>query len=92
MKTSTYKMAVVQLTAQNFVACQNACETVFEMFETVFDDVTVWCALLRVGIIGPYIFEENEVPVSVNCNCYVNMIKEIFLPNLDEIDVGNKWL
>jgi hypothetical protein len=40
------------------------------------EGVTVWCALSRVGIIGPYFFEENEVAVTVNSDRYVNMIED----------------
>ncbi|KAL1488966.1 hypothetical protein ABEB36_014749 [Hypothenemus hampei] len=53
--------------------------------------VTVWCALSRVGIIGPWFFEENERAVSVTSDRYVRMIQEFFLPALNEMDVGNVW-
>lgn len=36
--------------------------------------VTVWCALSRFCIIGPYFFEENGVTVTVNSQRYVHML------------------
>ena len=45
--------------------------------------VTVWCALSRVGTIGPWFFEENEQAVSVTSDHYVDMINELFLPTLN---------
>lgn len=53
--------------------------------------VTVWCALSRVRIIGPWFFEENERAVSVTSDRYVEMIQEFFLPTLNEMDVGDVW-
>lgn len=53
--------------------------------------VTVWCAISRVGIIGPWFFEENGLTVSVNANRYVNMLQEFFLPTLNEMNVGEIW-
>ncbi|KAL1497172.1 hypothetical protein ABEB36_008172 [Hypothenemus hampei] len=53
--------------------------------------VTVWCALSRVGIIGPYFFEENEVAVTVTSARYLNMIQNFFLPNLNERGLGDIW-
>lgn len=53
--------------------------------------VTVWCAVSRVGIIGPYFFEENERTVTVNAARYTEMINGFFLPNLAEMDVGDVW-
>ncbi|PNF42004.1 hypothetical protein B7P43_G12994 [Cryptotermes secundus] len=43
------------------------------------DKVTVWCALSRVGIIGPYFFR------------YMDMIKNFFEPALEEMHLGNVW-
>ena len=51
--------------------------------------VTVWCALSRVGIIGPWFFEKNEQAVSVTSDRYVNMINECFLPTLKQMVVEN---
>lgn len=53
--------------------------------------VTVWCAISRVGIIGPYFFEENERTVSVNAVRYREMITTFFLPKLQEMNIGDVW-
>lgn len=53
--------------------------------------VTVWCAVSRRGIIGPYFFEENERAVTVNAARYTQMIEEFFIPKLDELDLGDVW-
>nr|ADD24484.1 Transposable element Tc3 transposase [Lepeophtheirus salmonis] len=50
--------------------------------------VTVWCAISSTGIIGPWFFEENEVKET---DQYVNMLKEFFLPRIDELDLGDIW-
>ncbi|KAL7630171.1 UNVERIFIED_CONTAM: hypothetical protein RMT77_019690 [Armadillidium vulgare] len=43
--------------------------------------VTVWCAMSRSGIIGPYFFEgSNSASVTVNSERYVNMIETYFRP------------
>ena len=36
--------------------------------------VTVWCAICKVGVIGPYIFDENGITRTVNSAWYVGMI------------------
>lgn len=53
--------------------------------------VTVWCAISRIGIIGPWFFEENEKAVTVNSERYVSMIVDFFLPKLEEMNVGEVW-
>lgn len=53
--------------------------------------VTVWCAISRVAIIGPYFFEENDRAVTVNSARYREMIEEFFLPQLEELDLGDVW-
>ncbi|PNF43958.1 hypothetical protein B7P43_G00895, partial [Cryptotermes secundus] len=55
------------------------------------DKVTVWCALSRVGVIGPYFFEEDNHAVTVNSQWYVDMIKNFFEPALEETQLGNVW-
>lgn len=58
------------------------------------DKVTVWCGVSKVGIIGPYFFEnEREQVVAVNSQHYVNMIEEFLLPQLEEnnFDMDNMW-
>ena len=53
--------------------------------------VTVWCVISRKGIIGPYFFEENGGTVTVNAARYREMIATFFLPNLEQMDIGNVW-
>ncbi|PNF40315.1 hypothetical protein B7P43_G05785, partial [Cryptotermes secundus] len=55
------------------------------------DKVTVWCALSRVGVIGPYFFEEDSHAVTVNSQRYVDMIKNSIIPALEEMHLGNVW-
>lgn len=58
------------------------------------DKVTVWCGVSKVGIIGPYFFEnEREQAVTVNSQRYVNMIEEFLVPQLEEnnYDMNNMW-
>ena len=40
--------------------------------------VTVWCSISSGRTIGPWLFEENEVTVTVNSDRYVNMLQEFF--------------
>lgn len=50
--------------------------------------VTVWCGFWVGGIIGPYFFEnEAGQAVTVNGTRYRDMIRQFFLPQLDDIDV-----
>lgn len=53
--------------------------------------VTVWCAISRIGIIGPWFFEENQSAITVNSKRYVRMIQEFFLSKLEKMDVGEVW-
>ena len=53
--------------------------------------VTVWCVLSRVGIIGPWFFEENKQAVSMTSDRYVNMINECYPPTLNQMGVENVW-
>ncbi|PNF32845.1 hypothetical protein B7P43_G03467 [Cryptotermes secundus] len=55
------------------------------------DKMTVWCALLRVGVIGPYFFEEDSHTVTVNSQRYVVMMKNFLEPALEEVHLGNVW-
>ncbi|PNF23566.1 hypothetical protein B7P43_G05611 [Cryptotermes secundus] len=55
------------------------------------DKVTVRCALLRVGVIAPYFFEDDNHAVTVNSQRYVDMIKNFFEPSLEEMHLGNVW-
>lgn len=51
------------------------------------DRVTVWTALSRSWIIGPYFFEEDIRAVSVNSIRYITMI----LPELDVFELKDVW-
>lgn len=53
--------------------------------------VTAWCALSRVAIIGPHFFEEDERAVTVNAVRYREMIETFFLPQLEEMELGDVW-
>ena len=56
--------------------------------------VTVWSALSKAGIIGPYFFEdEYGQAVTVNSERYVAMLQDYFIPHLEEneFDIPNIW-
>lgn len=55
--------------------------------------VTVWCAVSKFGVIGPYFFEEHGATVTVTSDRYINMITNFFLPELQRggIDIGRIW-
>ncbi len=36
--------------------------------------ITVWMGVASFGITGPYFFKENNKPIRVNTECYINMI------------------
>lgn len=55
------------------------------------DRVTVWTAISREGIIGPYFFEENNRTLTVNYQRYVTMITNFFLPALENMAIGEVW-
>ena len=42
------------------------------------DRVTVWCAISRVAIIGPYLLQENGRTLTVNSYHYLTMIQDFF--------------
>jgi len=44
--------------------------------------VTVWCDVSKVGIVGPYFFEEGETAVSVTSARYVDMLNKFLHPEL----------
>lgn len=46
--------------------------------------VTVWCAVSRFGVIGPYFFEERGQTVTVTSDRYVAMLRDFFQPRLAE--------
>jgi len=57
--------------------------------------VTVWCAISKFGVIGPYFFEENGQTVTVNAERYVSMLDNFFEPQLEELmeetNMGDIW-
>lgn len=55
------------------------------------DRVTVWCAIGREGIIGPYFFEENGVTVTVNAQRYSHMINTFLSPRLNAMQIDQVW-
>lgn len=50
--------------------------------------VTIWCTINNHGIIGPY-FEEHGMTVTVNSNCYINLLNNFLCPNCTEDDSVN---
>ncbi|GFU92383.1 transposase [Trichonephila clavipes] len=56
------------------------------------EKLTVWCALWAGGIIGPYLFKNDEGhKVSVNGDRYRAMITNFFIPELNNHDVQEVW-
>lgn len=55
------------------------------------DKVTVWCTLSKYGIVGPYVFEEGKRTIPVNSTCYLAMIQDFFLSELDEFELKDVW-
>lgn len=53
--------------------------------------VTVWCAVSKFGIIGPYFFEELNRRVTVTSHRYVNMLNEFLRPKLNEFQGHEIW-
>lgn len=53
--------------------------------------VTVWCAISKAAIIGPYFFEEDERAVTVTAARYREMLSSFLFPKLDEITLGDVW-
>ena len=57
--------------------------------------VTVWCAISKFGVIGPYFFEENGSSVTVNSERYFAMLETFLEPKLEElseeINLGDIW-
>ena len=51
----------------------------------------MWCAISRVGIIGPYFFQDNRLAVTVNSERYLTMIQDFFQPALEAIQLEDTW-
>jgi len=52
--------------------------------------VTVWCVIGKVGIIGPYFFEENGITMTVNSARYIDMINNFLEPELRSQRINNQ--
>ena len=55
----------------------NCCSTLFSAAH-----VTLWIAITKTNLFGPYFFEDGETTVTVNTTRYVDMLKHHFLPDL----------
>ncbi|KAK7096852.1 hypothetical protein V1264_003899 [Littorina saxatilis] len=45
------------------------------------EKVTVWCAIGKGGVVGPFFFEDNDGnPVTVNSERYIEMLQRKFIP------------
>ncbi|XP_069594588.1 bromodomain-containing protein 7 isoform X2 [Ranitomeya imitator] len=55
------------------------------------DRVTVWCAISRVGIIGPYFFQDNGRAITVNSERYLSMIQDYFQLALEAMELEDTW-
>lgn len=57
--------------------------------------VTVWCAVFKFGVWGPYFFEQDGVTVTVNSDRYCAMLQNFLRPKLgdvfDEHGAENVW-
>ena len=45
----------------------------------------------RVGIIGPYFFQDNRLAVTVNSERYLTMIQDFFQPALEAMQLADTW-
>jgi hypothetical protein len=54
--------------------------------------VTVWCAVAKFGVIGPYFFEENRVTVTVTSERYIQMVNNLFIPELQRRGIDRQLL
>ena len=55
------------------------------------DRVTVWFAISRVGIIGPYFFQDNRLAVTVYSERYLTMIQDFFSVDFEAMQLGDTW-
>lgn len=57
--------------------------------------VTVWCAVSKFGVIGPYFFEEDGRSVTINSERYLAMLEDFFEPKFEELseetNLGDIW-
>jgi hypothetical protein len=55
------------------------------------EKVTVWCAMLPIGIIGPYFFEDdNGNAATVTSACYVHIIQNFVTQELTQFPQANE--
>ena len=53
----------------------------------------VWCGFRVGGVIRPFFFETDEVTaVTVNGECYQDMIFTQLWPNSEELEIGSSWI
>lgn len=50
-----------------------------------------WCVINSEGVIGPHFFEEFNHFVIINSGRYVNMIRHLFKPHLQQINLKLMW-
>ncbi|GFX07026.1 uncharacterized protein TNCV_1556291 [Trichonephila clavipes] len=77
---------------QNCRICSEANPQVYVVTPLHPEKLTVWCALWAGGIIGLYIFKNDEGHnVTVNGDRYRAMITNFFIPKLNNHDVQELW-
>lgn len=55
------------------------------------EKVTVWCVLSKIGIIGPYFFEdERGNSVTINSARYVAMLRDFSIPHFKENEMDTE--
>lgn len=73
-----------------FWGTENPCITHQEPLHPI--KVTAWCAVYAGGVIGPFFFENaTGQTTTVDGARYRAMITQLFLPQLDELGLGNMW-
>jgi len=55
--------------------------------------VTVWCGVSKVGIVGPYFFEEGKTAISVILARYVDILNKFLRPELQRrgVNLREMW-
>jgi len=51
-------------------------------------NVSIWCGISKVGIVGPYFFEEAGAAVTVTSERYVEMLRNFLRPQLQSLRVN----
>ena len=46
----------------------------------------VWCTVSRLGVVGPFLFEEDGETVTVTSNRYCEMLENFLRLRLEEFD------